>query len=98
MSGNVWELCVSVYMNTSCTHTYKYDDHGDGELASGVTGNAFHVTQSNGQCYGIRGGGWETTRAKSLSISDRVYATEPAQIPKATGFRCVRSAVDHMNY
>lgn len=103
MSGNVWEICMSVYMNSSNSnpsHTFRYNDHGDGELKDDGTcvGNAFLSTAYNGQCYGLRGGGWETTATKQLTISNRQNAVNGAGRTKSTGFRCVRSAADHMSY
>ena len=103
MSGNVWEICMSVYMdqsNSHPSHTFRYNDHGDGELKSDGTcfADAFLSTAYNGQRYGLRGGGWETTAVKYLTISNRQEATNGAARTKSTGFRCVRSAADHMNY
>ena len=103
MSGNVWEICMSVYMNSSNSnpsHTFRYNDHGDGELKSDGTceANAFLSIGYNGQIYGLRGGGWSTTDKKHLTISNRINAVHGAARGKTIGFRCVRSAADHMSY
>ena len=114
MSGNVWEACLSVYLNASSAHpnhTFRYDAHGDGELTAACAANAFLSTAYNGQKYGQRGGGWDTygtnesnvdvagdaNGLRKLTISGGYRAANGAPRTKSSGFRCVRSAEDHMN-
>jgi len=86
LSGNVFEYCTSIY--GAATSTFKWDAHGDGNLALGtgnsnVTGwfnQAIDVDGALGSAATIKGGGWPNRvgifngEDQSLRVSDRLYS------------------------
>jgi hypothetical protein len=88
LTGNVYEFCTSIY--GTATTTFKWDAHGDGQLAFGtgfsnVTGwvNQNILVEGAGTAASLKGGGWpvRTTvngELQTLRVSDRLNSGNAA--------------------
>jgi hypothetical protein len=88
LSGNVWELAVTVSQPPGRSFEGRY--HGDGALDSGGDPNA-STWPGNGEGMGWRGGSWRLDMVY-LRLSDRSYAVEPITRDLESGGRGVRVA------
>ncbi|MBI2438622.1 MAG: SUMF1/EgtB/PvdO family nonheme iron enzyme [Lentisphaerae bacterium] len=89
LSGNVWELCVTIGHATGRTYTPA---HGDGALTDGGDANTVTWPGADAVGAGARGGAWPDDRER-LRTSDRQNAASIDANRTATyGGRCVRTA------
>ena len=89
LSGNVWEMCVS--LRESGVHYIPR--HGDGALSDSGTADVLGWPSAAGAVY--RGGGWNSgifARFRDLAVSDRFYIyLAPNMRRNTTGGRGVRT-------
>ncbi len=92
LSGNLWELCVTVGTPEGRSFTGK---HGKGKLRDGAApAGKLKWPRNNGRGNGYRGGSWYTGRHKAVMADRSDAAGWPNYVYRTLdfGFRCARTA------